>query len=291
MNQNLRTLLASIAVILFNSGAWATTYFVLDVTTSDANPELARSLKSLVSSSVSAAGGETIDNQATADFTLKTDLVKLGTAYVLTVTKIKTGSPPYSSHQKATSVEELDDAADRAVRAAILSTPAKQDLRVGEVKERQENQLRRRINSRNATYLGFGAAGLSNMGVNLLSYDFAIGYNWEVTPRAAIKILGNIVASGDWKTYFGMGQLGLNLFLNDEDSSPYLGLGFGFGLSASGATSATTVGGFAGNFGLGYQFFRTSSTQFDIFAGYGVIFGNNTIGAPGYAGLRIGILF
>jgi hypothetical protein len=271
--------------------ALGASYFVESVKTSDANPELTRSLTSLVQTSVSNAGERVAESAADADYELRSELIRLGGAYVLTVTKVRRGSPVYSSHQKAATVEDLDDATDRAVRAAILSTPAKKDVRLGEVKPQEEDQIRRRIKSRSATYLGFGPAGLINMNESRLAYDLAIGHYWEVAPHASIKAVGDIVGSGDMKTYFALAQLGLNYYFTDEDSSPYFGAGLGFGGSASASTSATTIGGFAANIGLGYEFFRTSNAEFDVFVGYSAIFGNNTIGQPGAFGLRIGVLF
>jgi hypothetical protein len=269
----------------------AAAYFVSDVRTSDADPNLAKSVKSLVTSSVTSAGEQVADTEASADYVLRSDLVKLGGSYILTVTKTRQGQPLYTSKQKAATVEELDDASDRAVRAAIIGTPTKKDTRVGEVRPQDENKIRQRILSRSTTYFGFGPAEFVSMGDTKLAYDFALGHNWEVTPQAQIRILGNIVSSSDWKTYYGDALLGLNLFLNDEDTSPYLGAGLGFGFSGSAYSSATTLGSFAAMAGIGCQFFRTSSTQFDIFAGYSTQFANNTIGTPGAFGLRIGVLF
>ena len=271
--------------------ALGSSFYVTDVTTSDANPDLARSVKNLVSSAVSSAGATLSADQSSADYALKTELIKLGGAYVLTVSKVRGNAVTFSSRQKAASADGLDDAADRAVRAAILSVSTKTDVRVGEIKPEEENTLHRRINSRSSMYLGFGPAGLVSMGESRLSYDLAIGHYWEVSPQAEIKVIGDIVSSGDMKTYFAMGQLGLDYFLTDGDSSPYVGAGLGFGGSASASSSATTIGGLAANAGLGYQFFRTASTHFDVFAGYFTIFGNNTIGAPGAYSLRIGVLF
>ena len=276
---------------LWSTASYATSYFVADVKSADAS--VIDSLKSLITASINNAGGQIADTPDTADFVLKSEVVRLGQAYVLTVTRTKNGATLNASRQKAPTIEELDDAADRAVRAAMLSTSTKKDLRVGEVKEREEDQLRRRIRSHNSTYLGFGPATFNNMGVKPLSYDLALGYNWEVTPHAAIRILANGVGSNDLKTYFMSGGLGLNYLFTDEDNSPYVGalLGYGFAGSNNSSSTATAIGGFAGTIGLGWLFFRTSSTQFDVWAGYTTIFGNNTIGAPGVYGLRIGILF
>ena len=260
-----------------------------EVKTADANPDLARSLYSLVTTSVAGNGGTVLVSETSAEFTLRTELIRLGQAYVLTVTKSKQASVIFVSNQKAASIEELDDAIARAVRAVMLSTPIKQDLRVGEVRQQEEDQLRRRIKTHDTSYLGFGPAGFQNMGVSSLSYNFAIGHLWEVTPRAAIRLLGNVVTSNDWKTYFFDGELGLNYYLNDTDSSPYLNGDFGLGMSGSGTSPATSIGAFAGTLGVGYLFFRTSTTQFDLFAGYTMIFGNNTIGSPGFYSLRIGV--
>jgi len=262
----------------------------MDIITSDANPDLARSVKTLITSAVSSAGGQPSDSPNT-DYKLRTELVRLGTAYVLTVTRVAPNGQTFSSHQKANTVEELDDASDRAVRAAMLSTPAKYDMRVGEVKKTDEDILRNRVQSKSFTYFGFGPAGFQNMGTTQLSYDLALGHYWEVAPQAAIKLLVDGVASGSFSTYIFFAQLGLNYYFTDASTAPYVGAGLGFGFSWSGASSATTIGGFAGDLGLGCQFFRTSSTQLDLFLGYTTIFGNNTIGAPGFFGGRVGVLF
>jgi hypothetical protein len=283
--------LAFLFFILSPSLAHATSYYVGEVKTSDANPELTQSMKSLLTTAVTNAGGELATSESSADFILKTDLVKLGQAYVLNVTRYKGEQAVYSSRQKARSVEELDDAADRAVRAAMISKPAKKDLRVGEVKRSEEDEMRRRILSRDSTYFSFGPGGFANMGVTQLAYDLGLGHFWEVTPNAAITLMATGTASSDLKTYFLLGQLGLRYYLTDADFSPYVGGGLGFGGSASGSSSATTIGGFGGSIGLGLLFFRTSSTQFDLYASYSTIFGNNTIGAPGAFSIRIGILF
>lgn len=280
-------------VMLFTLGLWSVTaysatYYVQDVQSQDAS--FKESLKSLITSAVSNAGAQTSDTAEQADYVLKTEVIRLGQAYVLTVTRLKNGGVLNYSRQKAATIEELDDAADRAVRAAILSTTTKQDLRVGEVKEREEEELRRRIKSHNSVYLGFGPATFNEMNTTPLAYDLALGYNWEVAPKAAIRVLADGVVSNDWKTYLTSAELGLNYLFTDQDSSPYIGGLLGFGLSG-GNKGVTTIGGFSGTLGLGWLFFRTSSTQFDVFAGYTTIFGNNTVGAPGAFGVRIGILF
>lgn len=163
--------------------------------------------------------------------------------------------------------------------------------RVGDVPASDRGSMRSRVESLNTVYLGFGTGSFQNMGVSPSIYDLAIGYNWEVNPRAAIRVLGTSATGSDFKTSIVDGLLGLNLFLNNQDSSPYVFGGLGFGFSGSAASSATTMGGFAGALGLGYQLFRTSSTHFDITAEYHTIFGNNTIGSPGDFVFRVGVLF
>lgn len=284
--------LAVFAVVL-PLQALAVSVFISNVKTSDADPELASSVKSLVVSSASSAGASVVETQNSADYLLQPELIKLGGAYVLTVSKIRQGKIIFTSKQKAASAAELDEAADRAVRAALISTPAKKDLRVGEVQEKDKDQIKNRILSKDSTYLGFGIAGFSNMGVTSTDYDFALGYNWETTSHAAIRVLANFVASSDFKTYFLDGLLGLNWYFTDESSSPYVfgGLGFGSAGTTSSSSSATTVGGFDGALGLGYGLFRTSSTQFDMMLDYHLLSANNTIGNPGFYAFRIAVMY
>ena len=197
----------------------------------------------------------------------------------------------FSSRQKAQKEADLDEAADRAVRAALADTPTKNDLRVGEVKDSDKDKIKNRVLSKNSTYLGFGPGSFVSMGNSNLNYNLALGYIWETTARAAIRVHTDAVLANDFKSYYMDGILGLNLYLTDQDISPYLFLGVGFGAAGSSNTSATSVGGFAGTVGVGATLFRTSSTEFDIGADYHAIFANNTIGTPGFIAGRIAVLF
>jgi hypothetical protein len=277
--------------ILFSHLAFATSYFVEHVTISDGNAELANSVQSLAMSAVTAAGGKLEESEAQADYTLRTDVVKLGPAYVVTVGRYQHENLVYATKQKAFAIQELDETTEKAVRAAMIGTPTKKDLRVGEVKEHDRRIMTNRIESKNSVYLGFGPANFQNMNISQLAYDLALGYVWGVAPQWDVRALADFVVAGDWRTSLISGLLGLNYFFTDQDSAPYVTGGLGFGVAATNASSATTIGGFAGNIGLGYQLFRTSSTQFDIALTYNSVFGNNTIGSPGFEALRVGILF
>ena len=275
--------------LCFSNIVYAASFFVDEPHLSEANPELSKSLKTLVMSSVVQSGSKTNQDEKSADFTLRTDLLRLGGAYILTISKFKKNEMVFSSKYKAASLDELDDVSDRGVRAVILGTQVKKDTRVGEVSTRDENKMQTRVRSFNTRYFGFGAASLMNMGNSKVAYNIAFGHFWEVTPRTQIKLVGEFFATSDWTTYLADAQLGLNLFLNDEDSSPYIGAGLGVAGSGSSSSSVTSISGFSGGVGLGYQFFRTSSTQFDVYVGYNIEFVNNSIGNPGAFGARIGI--
>jgi len=163
--------------------------------------------------------------------------------------------------------------------------------RVGEISPGETHKIKDRILSKNHVYAGFGPANFQNMGTSSLGYDLALGYNWETTSQAAIRTMANGLLSADAKTTYWDALLGLNLYLNNEDISPYLFGGLGFGIAGTNASQATTVGGFAGALGVGCALFRTSSTEFDILGDYHQLFANNTIGSPGFYALRIGVLF
>ena len=171
------------------------------------------------------------------------------------------------------------------------SLAADKEYRVGEVAPGDTHRITNRVKSKNHVYLGFGPANFQNLGTSSLGYDLSLGYNWETTSQATIRAMGNGLLSADTKSTYWDALLGLNLYLNDADISPYLFGGFGFAVSGTSASQATTVGGFAGAVGVGYGLFRTSSTEFDILADYHQTFANNTIGSPGFFALKIGVLF
>ena len=169
--------------------------------------------------------------------------------------------------------------------------PVKRTIRVGDVQPQEEYTIKRRVLSLNTTYFGFGIGGFTNEDVTKTAYDFALGYNWEVTSHAAIRVLAEGAFAGNFKTTMDLGTLGLNYFFTHQDTSPYVGGGLGYGASASSESKATTVGGFAGAVSVGVMLFRTSSTHFDFNLSYSTIFANNTIGSPGLFAFRIGVLY
>ena len=283
--------LLSVLLATLPNLAFAANVYIGNVKSSDGDGQVTQSVNALMGASVNSAGGNVVESESSADYTLKADIVKLGPAIVLTVSRWKSGRQQFAARQKANTISELDDATDRAVRAAMIGSPTKKDTRVGEVSEKEKHEMQTRIKSKNSVYLAFGPGYFNNMGTTQLSYDFALGYVWGVAPQWDVKTVLDSVISNDWKTSIISGSLGLDYYLTDADSAPYVTGGFGLGLSGSTYSSVTTIGGFQGQFGLGYQLFRTSSTQFDLSLVYNSIFLNNTIGSPGFYAFRIGVFF
>jgi|GEM_PF-1562772 len=175
--------------------------------------------------------------------------------------------------------------------ALLFSTLAYSQARVGNVPKSEQESMRTRVNSKNAVYFGFGPSNYQGLGTTALGYNLALGYNWEVNPFAAVRVLASTVIASDAKTAVSDGILGLNYYFSDLDVAPYVFGGLGFGVAGTTASNATTVGGFAGAIGVGLQLFRISTTQLDLILDDHVIFANNTVGTPGYYSLRLGVQF
>ena len=127
-------------VTLMTLNLQAASFYIGAIKSSHDDKTLIESVQSLMTTAVTNAGGTVSNDAASADFTLRADIVQLGPAYVLTVTRMKGTTALYSARQKAMSIQELDDAADLAVRAAMIGNNTKKDIRVGEVKERDKEQ-------------------------------------------------------------------------------------------------------------------------------------------------------
>ena len=286
------TLAVSSAFILMLSvtaSAFAASYYVSDSVIDAALESVA--LSELVRSSVTNSGGTIAADAAHADFTLKPELARLGQAYILTVTRFRGDMRVGSGRQKVIGLEDLDEASDRAVRTALGGGTSPKDVRVGEIQERDERRLSRRMEARHSTYFGLGPATFANLGTEPLAYNVALGYNWEVNPYAMIRVLGDFTGGNHFRTYLTSAQLGLNYFFTDADKAPYVTGLLGFGSAGTVLGRAHPIGGLSGTLGAGYMLFRTSTAQLDLFLGYSIVFGNNSVGAPGAYGLRMGVYF
>jgi hypothetical protein len=276
--------------ILASSDALADQIYVESATGSAVSANALSTATELIKTAVPSVGSDTVTEQLKqADYRLRPKLLRLGEAYVLSLSKIRKGQVVFASQLKAMQMEDLDEVAQRLTRSVLREeriSPAREDDLGGGSDEGRHHKPAHRV-----TYLGFGGAAFTNLNATGIGLSIAAAQAWDV-DNALIKILGEGDFNGS--AFFTSVSLGGNYFLTSADVAPYVTGDFGAGvakLDGGGVLDGQTVVGFAGGAGAGVQFLRASSVHLDLGFRAGFLFHANQLGIPQAYTLRIGLYF
>jgi hypothetical protein len=139
--------------------------------------------------------------------------------------------------------------------------------------------------------LGMGPFMPSRLKTSQIMYNAMAGYNWDINPQAAIKILGEgSFSSGAERAHLYNFGAGATWFVNSTtDSSPYATVDFGYAF-AQDADNKTAEGASFGA-GVGYRFFRLTETTMDVLLRYNVLTATVSEGSPSVLGVRLAVNF
>jgi hypothetical protein len=224
-----------------------------------------------------------------ANYSLRVHLLKLGEAYLVAVSKIKGGTPVFTSQMKALAMDDLDRVTLRLVRATIDEKPVAEEARVGEITKQEAKEGTERKPTRNMRYVALGAASLNNLNTRGVGYSLGLGYSWDLN-KALVKLGLDLALQGS--AYMANLGLGAYVFLAPTDIAPFLDVDFGFGIAEAdngGLFRGTLLGGFVVGGGLGLQFFRTSAINLELAAHVAAMLNMGSSGAPINFTIRVGL--
>lgn len=287
-------ILLVLSILTFSNAAFASRVFVEDAT----GPGVSRSdldtTTELIKTSVpEVSSNQVVDQPERADYYLQPRLLKLGSAYLLGLSKTeKNGTVINSSQLKASSMNELDTVAKRLTKAVMRGFTALENPEVGEITEEETHHGTERRPARKAWYLGIGGATFSNLNVDGIGYSLGVAYNWDLNS-ALIKIMAE--GAGLDSAFVASAGIGGQYFLLKSDIAPYIGGDFGFGAAKAeggeGFFSGSTIGGFDVGAEAGIQFLRTASVNLDLGFRAGFLLHSNSYGSPAVYSLKLGIYF
>jgi hypothetical protein len=284
---------SSVIALAFSlTSAQAAQVYVAPATGSGVSPSDLATTTELIQSAVPDVSSNTITNdQDKADLILQPRVIRLGEAYILSLTKIRNGETVYSSELKAAHIEELDKVSERLTRSVLAGERAKDSPRVGEITDEEAHQGTQRRPVRTEKYIGFGGNSLGNLNSTGVGYSLALAYGWDVNS-AMLKIMGE----GDFNSsaFFTTVGIGGDYFLSMSDVAPYVSADFGGGLAklnAGSEFSGQTIGGFVAGGGAGVRLLRTSAVNLDLGFHADFLLRNNNYGMPQALSLRLGIYF
>lgn len=277
--------------------AGAEAYFVAPVRGEGLDPALLKTVQRLVAVSVSENGRTASEDEASAAWTLKAELIKLGESYIVSLVKVQANGTAiaFADKQKAAGTGELDGAVSRLVKDAVAGKPSEAKPAPAQAEAAAEAASKQALADRKTTYFGFGPMrfnGLNTPANDPFGYYLATGMRLDVNDHAAMTLIGESsfnVRDDGRGSVVGALLLGGEYFFSGGDVSPFLGIDLGYG--GAGGADVRSVFGFAGGARVGLMFFRSSSVQLSLALRHLTIFENNGNGVPGHSGLVVGANF
>lgn len=239
---------------------------VLAPTGAEFAPDAPNMVQSIVRASVSGTGNTPVEGDA--DIQLRTNVMTMGSSFVVVCEQVKDGSVVGSGKQKASSIDDLDVAIEGAVKSALANASDNSDDSYAATTSRSEpdvivyvpadrndgdpnDNFAHKRPTRNYVSYGLGAAMWHNYEFVEKrcetdkdchkKYDtdqtweqaFVFHYAriFEVIPQAAITIVNNMNMSfGEAWQWHETFLLGGRFFPSTGTITPFLGAGFGLGI-------------------------------------------------------------
>ena len=264
-------------------------------------PDAPNMVQSIVRASVSQTGNTPIDGSA--EIQLRTNVMTMGSTFVVVCEQVKDGAVVGSGKQKAGSVDDLDVAIEGAVKSALAnvqddnasaapaedyyaSTASRSEPEVVVLVPADRNDgdpndnFAHKRPTRNYVSYGLGAAMWHNYDYTNANHDHEEGMSWEqafvfhyarifeVIPQAAITIVDNMnISFGEAWQWHEVFLIGGRFFPSTGTVTPFLGAGVGLGVQFDDHyydSDENFAIGLATGAELGVIFFRNSATQLEV---------------------------
>ena len=265
-------------------------------------PDAPNMVQSIVRASVSQTGNTPVDGSA--EIQLRTNVMTMGSTFVVVCEQVKDGTVVGSGKQKAGSVDDLDVAIEGAVKSALANVeddnvgaapaaPAEDNYASTASRSEPEvivlvpadrndgdpnDNFAHKRPTRNYVSYGLGAAMWHNYehhytGLHVKrSWEQAFVFHYarifEVIPQAAITIVDNMNMSfGDAWQLHEVFLIGGRFFPSTGTVTPFLGAGVGLGVQFDehyNEGNESFAIGLATGAELGVIFFRNSAIQLEV---------------------------
>lgn len=291
----------SLLVVLFAVQANAETVFVQAAQAEGEAASLRATIQELVKAAVSEQSGYSLASSSeSADLVLNARILKLGSAYILSVDKMKGGKVLFTSKMRAANAEDLDTVSARVVRSALHEVRAEQNAQVDDITEDEVSRGTRRHIATRQWEVGFGPAWGTNLNTDKSGLVFHLGFVWGVDPHwdldLSLRATG-IEGKNSSNAYFSEFMIGTNYHFNKNKNAPFLTAGLG--RATAGVSDSTiilnddTATGWAARVGAGMKFFRTSTVNLGLEANYTFLLAETSVSKknPGVASFLVSVYY
>lgn len=293
---------AALLVVLFAASAQAESVFVQTPQTEGEEASLRSTVQELVKAAISEQSGYSLAaNAEGADLVLRPRVLKLGSAYVLTIDKLKAGKVLFTSKMRASNAEDLDTVTSRVVRSVLNEVRAEGNAQVDDVTEDEVTRGTRRHVATRQWKIGFGPTWGNSLNTEKSGLAFHLGFVWGVDPHWDLDLsfrATGIEGKNSSDAYFSEFMIGTNYHLNKNKNAPFLTAAIG--RASAGVSSNTaivfnddTANGWAARVGAGMKFFRTSTVNLGLEANYTHLFAETSVSkqSPGVTSFLISLYY
>jgi hypothetical protein len=274
-------------VIFSWTSALAEVYFLKTAVNASVPSDQMAAINDLVRMAVSGVSGvRLVGEEAEASAVLDPQVVKIGNAYVLGLTKIRNGQIVFQQQARAASLEDMDTVAVRVARATITERPFKSDTRVSDVTEDQVTRGTRRKETVNQWFIGFGPGTTTHMNSDNNGVYWSFGYTWGMDEQFNLNIGAELLKVRDSNSYIMQAYVGGDYHLSDHNTSPYLSVGLGYGSARAHtgggllAPQTDSASGWVASAGAGIKFFRASRVNLGLSGRYVMVTEKTSTGLP-----------
>ncbi len=238
-----------------SSISFADTFYVEKASNGD-QTGLLDTLYSLVKSEVANQGHYVEGEQMNSQWTLTPGVYKLGTSYIMTLSKSRNGQIVFSDKLKSKTESDLDMVCERLVRAALTNQKV---LKTETVSSAPRREATRQV------YFGFGPGYLAGLNADQSGFEWSVGYLWGLDDQFALRLNLEGLNASDSGADTTMLGLGGQYYVNNLKHSPYvLGLiGYSWSDSEDASVCTACTGesdqGWAFEAGVGMHFYRNSN--------------------------------
>lgn len=291
----------ALLIVLLAASAQAESVFVQSAQAEGDEASLRGTVQELVKAAVSEQSGYSLASSAeNADLVLKTRILKLGSAYVLTIDKLKGGKVSFTSKMRASNAEDLDTVSARVVRSVLNEVRAETNAQVDDITEDEVTRGTRRHIATRQWEIGFGPAWGTNLNTDKSGLVFHLGFVWGVDPQWDLDLsfrATGIDGKNSSSAYFSEFMIGTNYHFNKNKNAPFLTAALG--RATAGASDSAvilnddTATGWAARVGAGMKFFRTSTVNLGLEANYTFLLAETSVSKknPGVASLLVSIYY
>lgn len=240
--------------------SFSKTFFIETPNVVGGDQELKRTMHELISQYIEEKNHE-ISNSPNQSEILIPSILKIGTKYIIVI-KRKSKGKIISKKIKVKSLDNLDTAISRALRALIKKSSIRDSRKVNEITDQEIENRNKKIKATDHVSIGIGPTFSSSLDAKN-SFGLLIGKTWELDSYFNLHLRGEISESkGNNQAGMMSATIGGSYIFTDDIHAPYALTELGYGMAENKLGADST--GWAVGVGGGMSFFRASTINFSL---------------------------